>query len=417
MFSIVFFVIKLTQIAFFLKVIIIFTTDYLKKEIGVSRVMVKKVLWICCLGLFLFSCGKKTTYRIEGELSNLEDKTLYAVFEGKNSKVVDTLLCKDKKILFEENDSSLNIATIFLNQKTRWITVYLEPGVDVEISGDAMFPDLIDIKGGKLNNELSVFRSGIKQLLKEKEDLTRNLTKSDKSNIDASDVTSKLINIKHSISEEAVKYIQNHPQELASAILIQTYFSDPDDTRKMDELLALLDPKVKELPLVKELEQFSAKVKQTAIGADAPGFTVKNIHDKDLSLSTFDKQYLLLTFVAPWCDICRVENFYLKGIRKMYPKDKLEILSVTLDTDQDSIRKTAKLDTISWHLVSDSAGYASMMIDLYGVNAIPKNFLIDETGKIILKTENNIEIEQLLEKLIEKQLQKQKNKKTDISQK
>lgn len=372
---------------------------------------------MCCFCLFLFSCGKKTTYRIEGELSNLKDETLYAVFEGKNSKVVDTLLCKDKKFVFEESDSSLNIVTIFFNQKSRWITVYLEPGEDVEITGDAMFPDLIDVKGGKVNNDLSAFRSEVKQLLKEKENLTYNLTKSGKSNIDASDVASKLINIKHSISEEAVKYIQKHSGELASAILIQTYFSDPDDTRKMDELLALLDPKIRDFPLVKELEQFSAKVKQTAVGADAPGFAIKSVQNKDLTLSSFDKQYLLLTFVAPWCDICSVENFYLKSIRKMYPKDKLEILSVTLDTDQDSIRKTAKLDTISWHLVSDSAGYASMMIDLYGVNAIPKNFLIDETGKIILKTENSVEIEQLLEKLIEKQPEKQKEKKKNTSQK
>ena len=32
-------------------------------------------------------------YRIEGELSNLEDQTVYAVFEKDNYKVVDTVVC------------------------------------------------------------------------------------------------------------------------------------------------------------------------------------------------------------------------------------------------------------------------------------------------------------------------------------
>ena len=41
------------------------------------------------------------------------------------------------------------------------------------------------------------------------------------------------------------------------------------------------------------------------------------------------------------------------------------------------------------------------LIDLYNVSALPRCFLIDEEKRIIMKTDNEVEIRQTLEKLIE----------------
>lgn len=363
--------------------------------------MLKEVLWTIGLSLFLFSCSEKATFRVEGELSNLKDKTLYAVFEGDNVKSVDTVVCeKDNLFKFENNNPAYKVLTLFFDQKTKWVTVYLQPKELIKITGDALYPELIEVEGGKVNDDLTSFKHSEKLLLKEKVDLQKRL-KEDKSEVAGGDLLLKLTNVKHSLSEAAIKYIRQNPGELASAILLQTYFSDPDDTRKMDELMALLSPEIKESPVVKEMEQFTALVKRTAVGAEAPNFSVKDIFSNDLSLSSFSDQYLLLTFAAPWCDICKTENRYLKEIRKAFPKEKLEMLTITLDEDQPGVRAMMKTDSITWKLVSDSAGYASMMIDLYGVNAIPRNFIIDTSGKIVLKTESGAEAQQMLEKLID----------------
>ena len=53
--------------------------------------MIKKLTLIIGFIICLSSCGKDYVYRIEGELSNLEDQTVYAVFEKDNYKVVDLL--------------------------------------------------------------------------------------------------------------------------------------------------------------------------------------------------------------------------------------------------------------------------------------------------------------------------------------
>ena len=200
------------------------------------------------------------------------------------------------------------------------------------------------------------------------------------------------------MSEEAAAAIKKYPDEEASVVLIQHYFNHPDDTRQMDELLAVLNPKLNDFYLVRKLQEYSTRAKRTALGAEAPGFNVKNIYGTPVSLDSFPKKYLLLAFTAPWCDMCQTEDLYLDEVAMKYPKEKVDMLLVSLDDDQAEVRKVLAKDSI---LVTDSAGQAAMLVDLYNVSALPRCFLIDEEGKIILKTDNGVEIKQTLEKLME----------------
>lgn len=348
----------------------------------------------------LAACGKAPAYQIEGELASLPDSTLYVVFENADGTSVDTLESQGGKFKAERKDGDYSVVTVYYDQQARWITAYPAKGKKIKITGDARYPELADIKGGRTNDEVTAFKESVKKLIREKHDIVNRLKNDDKSNPQEDNASSKLAHIRLQLSEAAVHYIQQHPGEEASAVLIRTYLMDPDDTRKMDEMLALLHSEVKESPLVKELEAFSKKIKQTAPGQEALDFTVKDIYGKELSLSDFERQYLLLSFAAPWCERCKTDNSYLKEIRKRFPEKELGMLTVTLDSDQTEMRNTIKKDSIGWYLVSDSSGYASQLIDLYGVNAIPKNYLIDNTGKIILRSENGKEIQETLAELI-----------------
>jgi peroxiredoxin len=362
----------------------------------------KKILLIISAILFLSSCGGDVAYRIEGKLDNLENQTVYIVFESENRSLADTVVCeKPGQFKIEQLQEGFNQATLFFENKSAWFTVYLEPGVKVTVTGDVHYPVLLQAKGGGLNNELSAIRKKMASLLKEQTDLFAGLNKSNETlSADRTELLSKLTNVNHQLSEIALAYIQTHPSEQASVVLIQTFFVNPDDTRKLDELVIALDPELKEFYLVKELEQYSIRAKRTALGAEAPDFAVKNIYGKPVALDSFPDKYVLLTFTAPWCDRCRTDDLYLDEIAKLYPKDDLEQLLISLDDDMEGVHQLLEKDSIQWNLVTDSAGQATLLIDLYNVTALPRCFLIDEEGKIILKTENGIEIKQTLEKLI-----------------
>ncbi|MDO4756020.1 MAG: TlpA disulfide reductase family protein [Parabacteroides sp.] len=372
------------------------------------RLKILKFLLLIVAGVFSFSsCGGDMAYQIEGKLENLEDQTLYAVFENELTKAVDTITCeKEGEFLIKRKEGDFNEVTLYYENKRRWVTVYLDKGEKVTISGDALYPDLLRVKGGRINNRLTSMKKELAPLLKEQTDLRRKLRGNsalkDSVNIAIQnvDLVSQLANVKHQLNEKVAELIKEHPNEAAAVVLIEKYFLHPDDTREMDELLAILDPKLKDFYLVQELEAYSTRAKRTALGADAPDFKVKNIYGKAVSLDSFSNKYLLLAFTAPWCDMCQTEDFYLDKVAMKYSKEDLDMLLVSLDDRPEKVRQVLANDSINWNLITDSAGQATMLVDLYNVSALPRCFLIDKEGKIILRTDNGAEIEQVLNELI-----------------
>ena len=363
----------------------------------------------------LSSCGGRSSYRIEGKLTNLKDTTVYAVFENGEVKVVDTVICKKAGQFFiKQKTGDFKTATVYFEQRSRWITIYLPKKGKYTAVGDAKYPELIQIKGGHINDVLSEFNKDVSSLLKEQTNLSGFLNKGNNINqnsaIEETDAASRLANVRHQLEEHAAAFIKKHPAEEASVVLINKYFVNPDDTRRLDELVAILNPKVKDFYMVRDLENYSTRIKRTVLGAEAPDFAVKNIYGKPLSIDSFAGKYLLLTFTAPWCDMCQTENLYLDEVANKYPKDKLSLLLVSLDDNPTAVREVLAKDKIKWNLVTDSAGQAVQLLDLYNVSALPRTYLIDGKGTIILKADNGIEIRQTLDELFNKNTEKEMKK-------
>ena len=76
-------------------------------------------------------------------------------------------------------------------------------------------------------------------------------------------------------------------------------------------------------------------------------------------------------------ECCKVYNeFHKKGF---------DILGVSLDHEKEAWTKAIADDKITWGQVSDLKWWDNAAAKLYAVNAIPANFLLDESGKIIAK--------------------------------
>ncbi|MDR2498659.1 MAG: AhpC/TSA family protein [Tannerellaceae bacterium] len=357
------------------------------------------------LMLLLAACSDSGVCRIEGKITNLEDDTIYVVFESEEMSMVDTIECyQPGRFRTELHQEGFRQATFFFDDRTAWFTVYLDDlqANKIEITGDVRFPTLLYAKGGRTNNELSTFRKKVEALLREDTKIRQTIVNASLSQ--NNELISRSADIKNQLNEQALIYIHDNPAKAASAVLIKTYFADPNDTRRIDELLITLSPEIQDHYLVSDLQQYSIRAKRTALGAEAPDFAATNIYGYSVSLDSFPQKYLLLTFTAPWCDMCRIDELYLNEIDRKYTKDQIEQLLITLDDDLVGLRSILKTDSIKWNLIADSAGQATQLFDLYNVSMLPRCFLIDEEGKIILKTENGVEIKQTLERLIQKEI-------------
>jgi peroxiredoxin len=120
-----------------------------------------------------------------------------------------------------------------------------------------------------------------------------------------------------------------------------------------------------------------------AIGTTAPDFTLTSLDGKSVSLKNLRGKYVLLDFWASWCPPCRAENPNVVNAYNQYKDKNFTILSVSLDSDKSKWQEAVAKDKLVWQHVSDLQGWQSTVAALYGVQAIPSNFLIDPSGKII----------------------------------
>lgn len=81
------------------------------------------------------------------------------------------------EFLIEKKQGDFREVTIFFADKMHWVTAYLEKGEKVTITGDADYPAMLRVKGGRINDRLSTIRKEMAPLLKEQADLIRQLNK------------------------------------------------------------------------------------------------------------------------------------------------------------------------------------------------------------------------------------------------
>jgi len=364
--------------------------------------MLKKTLAIITGGILclLSSCKEDVAHLVKVKLDNLNAGNIYAVFEADDMKSVDTLFYDGADAFtVTQAQADYRTLTLYFENHTLWITIYLEPYKKITLTGDILYPQLVKVKGGKINNALSEFREKVAALLKEQTDLSNAMNPAQKEP-NMTERMSRWVNINHELCLQAEAYVEKHPDEEASAILIRDYLTDPDTPLRTAELLALLNPELADFYVVKELNAFIEKAKQTMTGAKAPDFNVANTKGTSYSRGSFRNRFLIMAFVSMWHDDCQTNELLLDEIRTSYSEDTLGIMLVCLDEYPQKVREQVRNDSIQWNIVTDSAGQAISLIDLYNVNVIPRCYLIDRGGSIVLKTENGVELKHMLEKII-----------------
>jgi hypothetical protein len=72
---------------------------------------------------------------------------------------------------------------------------------------------------------------------------------------------------------------------------------------------------------------------------------------------------------------------------------------VSLDHEKDKWEEAIKKDGLLWTQVSDLKGWKNKVAVLYGIHAVPANFLIDPSGKIIAQDLRGVDLGNALKKI------------------
>lgn len=163
-----------------------------------------------------------------------------------------------------------------------------------------------------------------------------------------------------------------------------------------------LSENVRNTALGKRLAEYIEIGKRTNLGQVAMDFEQNDTTGKAVKLSDFRGRYVLLDFWASWCTPCRAENPNLLAAYNRYKEKNFTILGVSLDEEKGrrAWLHAVNQDGMPWTQVSELKGFESKAAVLYGIKAIPSNFLIDPQGKIVGRNLRGEELQAALAKLL-----------------
>lgn len=115
------------------------------------------------------------------------------------------------------------------------------------------------------------------------------------------------------------------------------------------------------------------------IDKPAPDFTLKSLGGKNLKLSEYAGDVVMLNFWASWCGPCRKEMPLLNDLHKKYESLGFVILGVNVEQELKLAKSFLKETPVSFPIVFDSSNQVSQA---YDVIAMPTTVMIDRNGKV-----------------------------------
>lgn len=336
------------------------------------------VLVISLIGICLPACtdNTDTNFVVDGKIENLSVSQLYAIKEVSNDSLsIDTIpILENGEFTYKGWVEYPTLVSLSCGEGTKPVTFFLDAGYHVKIKGDILYADLVEIRGGQVNDDLQEFRNKNQNLLQSK---SRIFAKND--NMDPAE----LRNINLQLARSVREYVENNPAKIASVILMNQYSISNLTPEQLGKDIGLLKGQAANFYLTTSLKGYYDRVKISAEGAVAPDISLKNTKGKKISLTDLKGKPTLLIFDLKDSPMNTAYFDALKDAQKKLKKD-VNFVSIVIDEDDEKpdpkVLKTA--NSLDWNVLFDGKKWNSKEVKKYNVKTAPYMILISPDGII-----------------------------------
>ena len=282
--------------------------------------------------------------------------------------------------------------------KEQPVYLYVENNI-IQVSGSKADIKNIKVEGSSSHQDFEAFQATFNPLIGNLNGLAAQMQKADEGKA-KEEMMKQYQELVAKINSEVDAFVKARKSSYVSPFVLFVTAQLIDDYQVLEDRYNLLTENVRNSNIGKSFRDFITYNKVGTVGTMALDFTQTDTAGNAVSFSSFKGKYVLVDFWASWCRPCRIENPNVVNAFNKFKSKNFTVLGISLDQDKDAWVKAIAKDKLAWTHLSDLAAWNNSVAQMYRIQSIPQNILVDPTGRIIAKDLRGPDLEKKLCELL-----------------